>query len=158
MSLFHPSLLSRLFAGDEMRGLSLSPRLSSPPAAPPADLEDEEGLKHLQQVWGCLCMLRASPPGLQSTLSHVSQISLTGFLACPQAQPPQEAQTCLSSWTSGGREAGGLPAGQLPGGGTVHRCHADPGPTPLHSRHCPSPQPWRCPKVVLQGPTGGNPR
>lgn len=83
-----------------MRGLPLSPRISSPPAGPPADLEDEEGLKHLQQVWGCLCMLGASPPGLQSTLSYVSQISLTGFLACPQAQPPQAAQTCLSSWTS----------------------------------------------------------
>lgn len=35
--------------GDEMRGLPLSPRISSPPAGPPADLEDEEGLKHLQQ-------------------------------------------------------------------------------------------------------------
>lgn len=34
--------------GDEMRGLSLSPRISSPPG-PPGDLEDEEGLKHLQQ-------------------------------------------------------------------------------------------------------------
>lgn len=32
-----------------MRGLPLSPRISSPPAGPPADLEDEEGLKHLQQ-------------------------------------------------------------------------------------------------------------
>lgn len=34
--------------GDELRGLSLSPRISSPPG-PPGDLEDEEGLKHLQQ-------------------------------------------------------------------------------------------------------------
>ncbi|XP_028633661.1 GRB10-interacting GYF protein 1 isoform X3 [Grammomys surdaster] len=34
--------------GEEMRGLSLSPRISSPPG-PPGDLEDEEGLKHLQQ-------------------------------------------------------------------------------------------------------------
>lgn len=43
-----------------MRGLSLSPRISSPPG-PPGDLEDEEGLKHLQQVWGCLCMLGGPP-------------------------------------------------------------------------------------------------
>ncbi|KAK7797558.1 hypothetical protein U0070_005239 [Myodes glareolus] len=44
--------------GDEMRGLSLSPGVGSPPG-PPGDLEDEEGLKHLQQVVGrvCLCML-----------------------------------------------------------------------------------------------------
>ncbi|ERE76152.1 PERQ amino acid-rich with GYF domain-containing protein 1 [Cricetulus griseus] len=34
--------------GDEMRGLSLSPGVGSPPG-PPGDLEDEEGLKHLQQ-------------------------------------------------------------------------------------------------------------
>ncbi|XP_029389372.1 GRB10-interacting GYF protein 1 isoform X2 [Mus pahari] len=34
--------------GDELRGLSLSPRIGSPPG-PPGDLEDEEGLKHLQQ-------------------------------------------------------------------------------------------------------------
>ncbi|XP_005080472.1 LOW QUALITY PROTEIN: GRB10-interacting GYF protein 1 [Mesocricetus auratus] len=34
--------------GEEMRGLSLSPGVGSPPG-PPGDLEDEEGLKHLQQ-------------------------------------------------------------------------------------------------------------
>ncbi|XP_051061237.1 GRB10-interacting GYF protein 1 isoform X4 [Phodopus roborovskii] len=34
--------------GDEMRGLCLSPGVSSPPG-PPGDLEDEEGLNHLQQ-------------------------------------------------------------------------------------------------------------
>lgn len=39
-----------------MRGLSLSPGVGSPPG-PPGDLEDEEGLKHLQQVWrgACAC-------------------------------------------------------------------------------------------------------
>ncbi|XP_010607882.1 GRB10-interacting GYF protein 1 isoform X7 [Fukomys damarensis] len=34
--------------GDDMRGIQLSPGVGSPPA-PPGDLEDEEGLKHLQQ-------------------------------------------------------------------------------------------------------------
>lgn len=34
--------------GDEMRGIPLSPGGASPPG-PPGDLEDEEGLKHLQQ-------------------------------------------------------------------------------------------------------------
>ncbi|XP_013364989.1 PREDICTED: coiled-coil domain-containing protein 9 isoform X4 [Chinchilla lanigera] len=34
--------------GDDMRGLQLSPGVGSPPP-PPGDLEDEEGLKHLQQ-------------------------------------------------------------------------------------------------------------
>ncbi|KAM4813093.1 GRB10-interacting GYF protein 1 isoform 2-T3 [Urocitellus parryii] len=34
--------------GDELRGVQLSPGVASPPA-PPGDLEDEEGLKHLQQ-------------------------------------------------------------------------------------------------------------
>ena len=33
-----------------MRGMQLSPRVGSPPGPP--DLEDDEGLKHLQQVWG----------------------------------------------------------------------------------------------------------
>uniref|UniRef100_A0A8C9QLX8 GRB10 interacting GYF protein 1 n=1 Tax=Spermophilus dauricus TaxID=99837 RepID=A0A8C9QLX8_SPEDA len=35
-------------AEDELRGVQLSPGVASPPA-PPGDLEDEEGLKHLQQ-------------------------------------------------------------------------------------------------------------
>lgn len=34
---------------DDMRGMQLSPRVGSPPG-PPGDLEDDEGLKHLQQV------------------------------------------------------------------------------------------------------------
>lgn len=75
--------LSPPLPGEEMRGLSLSPRISSPPG-PPGDLEDEEGLKHLQQVWGA-CLLQGCP---------------TGSLACPPAQPPQAAQTRLSFWTS----------------------------------------------------------
>lgn len=33
-----------------MRGMQLSPGAGSPPGPP--DLEDDEGLKHLQQVWG----------------------------------------------------------------------------------------------------------
>lgn len=55
---------SSLLLGDEMRGLSLSPAVGSPPG-PPGDLEDEEGLKHLQQVVGrvCLCMLKRPPLG-----------------------------------------------------------------------------------------------
>ncbi|KAG8523761.1 GRB10-interacting GYF protein 1 [Galemys pyrenaicus] len=35
-------------AGDDMRGVQLSPGVGSPPG-PPGDLEDDEGLKHLQQ-------------------------------------------------------------------------------------------------------------
>ncbi|KAB1263278.1 GRB10-interacting GYF protein 1 [Camelus dromedarius] len=35
-------------AGDDMRGMQLSPGVGSPPG-PPGDLEDDEGLKHLQQ-------------------------------------------------------------------------------------------------------------
>ncbi|XP_058425100.1 GRB10-interacting GYF protein 1 isoform X5 [Diceros bicornis minor] len=34
--------------GDDMRGMQLSPAVGSPPG-PPGDLEDDEGLKHLQQ-------------------------------------------------------------------------------------------------------------
>ncbi|ELW56475.1 PERQ amino acid-rich with GYF domain-containing protein 1 [Tupaia chinensis] len=34
--------------GDELRGIQLSPGVGSPPG-PPGDLEDDEGLKHLQQ-------------------------------------------------------------------------------------------------------------
>ncbi|KAB1263282.1 GRB10-interacting GYF protein 1 [Camelus dromedarius] len=34
--------------GDDMRGMQLSPGVGSPPG-PPGDLEDDEGLKHLQQ-------------------------------------------------------------------------------------------------------------
>lgn len=47
-----------------MRGLPLSPAVGSPPG-PPGDLEDEEGLKHLQQVVGrvCLCVLERPPLG-----------------------------------------------------------------------------------------------
>lgn len=52
-----------------MRGLSLSPGVGSPPG-PPGDLEDEEGLKHLQQVVGrvCLCMLRSQSSFVLSAL------------------------------------------------------------------------------------------
>nr|XP_025131200.1 GRB10-interacting GYF protein 1 isoform X8 [Bubalus bubalis] len=57
----------------------------------------------------------------------------------------------------GGREARGLPAGQLPGGGAVHGRHPGPGPAPLCSRHCPPPQPRCGPEVVLQGPAGRDP-
>ena len=47
-----------------MRVLSLSPAVGSPPG-PPGDLEDEEGLKHLQQVGRvCLYMLERPPSGL----------------------------------------------------------------------------------------------
>ncbi|XP_036267163.1 GRB10-interacting GYF protein 1 isoform X2 [Pipistrellus kuhlii] len=35
-------------AGDDLRGMQLSPGVGSPPG-PPGDLEDDEGLKHLQQ-------------------------------------------------------------------------------------------------------------
>lgn len=35
--------------GDDLRGMQLSPGVGSPPG-PPGDLEDDEGLKHLQQV------------------------------------------------------------------------------------------------------------
>lgn len=49
-----------------MRGLSLSPGVGSPPG-PPGDLEDEEGLKHLQQVWGGAC---ACSRGLHSGVAE----------------------------------------------------------------------------------------
>lgn len=42
-------LLFSLFLGDDMREMQLSPGVGSPPG-PPGDLEDDEGLKHLQQV------------------------------------------------------------------------------------------------------------
>lgn len=131
---------------DEGRELSLSPAVGSPPG-PPGDLEDEEGLKHLQQVWECLHMLRGCRTPRCAARSR----------ACPLEPSSWAAQTCLSFLAPGGREAGGVSAGQRAGGGAVHR-HAHAGPAPPHSRHCPSPQPRRCPQVVLQGPAGGDPR
>lgn len=53
--LAHPSLDLPIlpsfftFLGDDMREMQLSPGVGSPPG-PPGDLEDDEGLKHLQQV------------------------------------------------------------------------------------------------------------
>lgn len=44
-----------------MRGMQLSPGAGSPPGPP--DLEDDEGLKHLQQVWGGGWGWAAKTPG-----------------------------------------------------------------------------------------------
>lgn len=49
--LAHPTFPSLFLLGDDTRGMQLSPGVGSPPG-PPGDLEDDEGLKHLQQVGG----------------------------------------------------------------------------------------------------------
>lgn len=87
-----------------MRGLSLSPRMSSPPG-PPGDLEDEEGLKHLQQVWGCLCLpsRAAEPfapcvPALSDRVPGLpSSPASSGGSALPLFLPFQEAEKLVAS-------------------------------------------------------------
>lgn len=69
-----------------MRGIQLSPGVGSPPA-PPGDLEDEEGLKHLQQVWGCLSKQRAMACLCLSQTLHFSRFSP----ASPMTQLPLPA-------------------------------------------------------------------
>ena len=71
-----------------MRGMQLSPGAGSPPGPP--DLEDDEGLKHLQQVWGVGTWI---PEGC--SLTPVPTVpggcSRTGTLLCA---PPHGAPGC----------------------------------------------------------------
>lgn len=61
-----------------MQRIQLSPSIGSPPP-PSGDLEDEEGLKHLQQVWGCL--------GKQSVIAHLSPSLTTHSRFCLVCDP-----------------------------------------------------------------------
>lgn len=56
----YPSPFPLLPLGDDLRRVQLSPAVGSPPG-PPGDLEDDEGLKRLQQV---VCRRHPDSPGV----------------------------------------------------------------------------------------------